>query len=196
MRSQNPQFSAPQTGVALVIGLMLVIVFALIGVTAMNTTRLQEQMAGNMQSYLLAFNASESALRAGEQALNDADCPVTTAPGITIYDVEAVSVDDGITDVESFWYDRAWPTNIGVAVDYNFSGAQYANLAQQPRYLIEDVPNTGSGANNLVIETHGGNSGSGNTDIIYEKLRITARAVGGTGNEFVATQSTYIVDCI
>lgn len=68
-----PLKSAPsltlERGAALVVGLVFLVVMTLIGVTAMQSTTLQERMAGNVRDRHLAFQASEAALRAGEQWL-------------------------------------------------------------------------------------------------------------------------------
>lgn len=55
-----------QKGAVLLISLIFLILLTLIGVTAMQTTTLQERMAGNVRDLNLAFQASEAALRAGE----------------------------------------------------------------------------------------------------------------------------------
>ncbi|MCC5810795.1 MAG: hypothetical protein JJU06_10520 [Ectothiorhodospiraceae bacterium] len=55
-----------QRGAALIISLMLLLIMTLIGVTAMQTSTLQERMAGNSRDRSLAFQSSEAALREGE----------------------------------------------------------------------------------------------------------------------------------
>lgn len=56
-----------QHGTALVVALVFLLLMTLIGVTAMQTTTLQERMAGNERDRNLAFQAAEAALRAGEE---------------------------------------------------------------------------------------------------------------------------------
>ncbi len=55
-----------QRGAVLMISLIFLVLLTIIGVTAMQTTLLQERMAGNMRDLNLAFQATEAALRAGE----------------------------------------------------------------------------------------------------------------------------------
>jgi type IV pilus assembly protein PilX len=55
-----------QRGVVLIISLIFLVLLTIIGVTAMQTTLLQERMAGNMRDLNLAFQATEASLRAGE----------------------------------------------------------------------------------------------------------------------------------
>ncbi len=55
-----------QKGAVLLVSLIFLILLTIIGVTAMQTTTLQERMAGNTRDLNLAFQASEAALRGGE----------------------------------------------------------------------------------------------------------------------------------
>ena len=59
-----------QRGVTLVISLIFLLLLTILGVTAMNTSTLQEKMSGNLRDQDLAFQAAESALRGGEDAVN------------------------------------------------------------------------------------------------------------------------------
>ena len=51
-----------QRGAVLAVSLVIVLVLALLGVTAMNMASLENKMAGNAQSTTLAFQAAESGL--------------------------------------------------------------------------------------------------------------------------------------
>ena len=55
-----------QRGVVLIVSLIFLLVLTLIGVTASQSTILQERMAGNVKDRNMALQASEAALRAGE----------------------------------------------------------------------------------------------------------------------------------
>ncbi|WP_275097937.1 pilus assembly PilX family protein [Sedimenticola hydrogenitrophicus] len=55
-----------QGGAVLLVSLIFLILLTILGVSAMQTTLLQERMAGNMRDLNLAFQASEAALRGGE----------------------------------------------------------------------------------------------------------------------------------
>ncbi len=58
-----------QRGAALIVGLVLLVVVTLVGVGAMQSTTLQEKMAGNLRDSNLAFQASEAVLRHCENIL-------------------------------------------------------------------------------------------------------------------------------
>ena len=53
-------------GAVLVVSLLLLLVMTIIGVTAMSTNSLEERIAGNLRDQDLAFQATESAVRACE----------------------------------------------------------------------------------------------------------------------------------
>ncbi|MFZ1642730.1 MAG: PilX N-terminal domain-containing pilus assembly protein [Candidatus Contendobacter sp.] len=63
------RWPARQGGAALVVGLILLVVITLVGVGAMQSTTLQEKMAGNLRDSNLSFQAAEVALRNCENIL-------------------------------------------------------------------------------------------------------------------------------
>lgn len=67
MNSKLPRSS--QTGSALIVSLIMLLLISLIGVGSMQGTILQERMASNLQDRNIAFQASERALRVGENWL-------------------------------------------------------------------------------------------------------------------------------
>ena len=56
-----------QSGIALPMALILLFVMTLIGVTALNTATLQEEMTGNLRLRQVAFNAAEATLNDAER---------------------------------------------------------------------------------------------------------------------------------
>ena len=68
-----------QRGVVLIVSLIFLLVLTLIGVTASQSTILQERMAGNVKDRNMALQASEAALRAGEIWVNANVTAVLTA---------------------------------------------------------------------------------------------------------------------
>ena len=58
-----------QSGAVLIVSLVILVVLTLLGVTAMNTTSLQERIASNTQEQVHAFQAAETGLN---QAFADA----------------------------------------------------------------------------------------------------------------------------
>ncbi len=81
----NPSIAKHQSGVVLVISLIMLLALTLIGVTSSSVTGLEEKMAANTKDKNLAFQAAESALRWVETSLgttnvNFANC--TAVPQI------------------------------------------------------------------------------------------------------------------
>ena len=55
-----------QRGTALVMTLVILLLLTMLGITAINTSTLEERMAGNTKDQNLSFQAAETALRAAE----------------------------------------------------------------------------------------------------------------------------------
>jgi hypothetical protein len=62
-----------QSGAALIVALILLLVLTLLGVSAMNTTGLEEKMAANMQEHHRAYNAAQSGIRHARTIFQTAD---------------------------------------------------------------------------------------------------------------------------
>lgn len=65
----NMRFMQMQGGSALIVSLVMLLLISLIGVGSMQGTILQERMASNLHDRNIAFQASERALRVGEDWL-------------------------------------------------------------------------------------------------------------------------------
>ena len=57
-----PIYSARQTGAALAVGLVFLLVLTIIGISSLGTTSLEERMAGNLQEQTKAFQTAEAAV--------------------------------------------------------------------------------------------------------------------------------------
>lgn len=64
-----------QSGAVLILGLVVLLVITLIGVTGLNTTVMQERMAGNLRQNNLALQAAEAALQAGLTYIDSQTAP-------------------------------------------------------------------------------------------------------------------------
>lgn len=67
--SKRPHSPSRQRGAALFVGLMLLILLALIGIAGMQTSTLQERMAGNYRTQVLAFQNAETEARRAEREI-------------------------------------------------------------------------------------------------------------------------------
>ena len=154
---------AQQRGIALVIGLMMLVILAIISISAISTTTLDESMAGNMRDRELAFQAAESALRHAESQL--AVLPFScghadVAPPAASY-IDVVAADSSTLRI----WDRAASGKPDPWDDDNWAHAtEYNNdlmgVSEQPRYVVEQL--TYDSADNSAV------------------YRITARGVGSS----------------
>ena len=168
-----------QRGVALFISLVLLLVLTIIGVSAVQTTSLEERMARNTHDSVLAFEAAEVALRAGETFLR------TNRPATATFlpaGANGLWRASNYAQTERWEQANIWTGTNSVAVAAN----TIAGVAEQPRYLIEWVA-TVQRTDNPYMQ---GSSYAALFDRI-EIFRITARGVGGTANARVLLQSNF-----
>lgn len=185
-----------EQGAVLAIGLIILVVMTLLGVTAMTTTSLENKMAGNLKDWNLAQQAAEAGLR-------DAEIDIATTGRVTgwTYGVggcKAVTATanqrDGqcisaVGDTVNIWQTIDW-SNSAAAQYYvkygNKTGAGSAYTVAQgyatiPRYIIELVTDKGKPGVSLV----GFESNKTKT------FRVTAVGYGGSTQASVMLQSTY-----
>jgi type IV pilus assembly protein PilX len=168
-----------QRGVALFISLVLLLVLTIIGVSAVQTTSLEQRMARNTHDSVLAFEAAEVALRTGETFLRNnvnstALFPVGGNNGLW------KASDYGQT--EHWEQANIWTGNNSVQLPNNTVNG----VSEQPRYIIEWVASV-QRTDNPYLQT-------GSYSALFDRIeifRITARGVGGSPNARVLLQSTY-----
>ncbi len=166
---QRP-YPAPraQRGMALIISLLFLLVLTMLGMTSMQTTTMQERMAGNVRDRNVALQAAEAALRTAEEELGDAVLPPVAADQDYYYDPFAAAD-------PPWWQTFDWDddNNVGlVAVDGTYDEA---------RYVVED------------IEAFQSSSVSVTGEAVPEVFmyRITVRGTGLSPTAEVFLQSTY-----
>ena len=168
-----------QRGIALFISLVLLLVLTIIGVSAVQTTSLEERMARNTNDSVLAFESAEVALRTGEQFLRNNVNTTTLFPSAGNNGLWKAS---DYLQTERWQQANIWTGNNSVQLPAN----TVDNVAEQPRYIIEWVATVQRSDNPYQL----GQSYNALFDRI-EIFRITARGVGGSPNARVLLQSTY-----
>lgn len=155
-----------QCGAVLIIGLILLVVMAMIGLTGMQTTTQQERMAGNLRDRNAGFQSAETALRVGENQVN---INVMPPIGNGYYDASegAPPPSDSNLAQDGFW---TAATSVSIAAVYG--------TAAPPAYMIERRP--------MVSDNLG--AGEAKTKEIF---KVSARGVGASTNSVVVVQSTY-----
>ena len=139
-----------ERGAVLAIGLLILVVMTLIGVTGMSTSGLQLKMAGNLKDWHLAFQAVEAGLRDGETDIatggringaEGADCGVTGVNASR--DGLCGQLDPTIAYTQNVWQNMDWKAG-AATIKYVTYGAKtgavaLTGVAAQPRYIIEPV---------------------------------------------------------
>lgn len=170
-----------QSGTALVMALVLLLVLTLLGVSAMSTTVLQERMAANTKDRNTAFQAAESALLAAENWTFE-------QIGKPVFPNNAIGLYVPSTTATPVWNSVGWTGTTNLVVYPNtptgtVSGG-LSNVAVQPKYVIEDLGEVQDEGGSLTLATNYKSKGK-------TILRITAYGTGGTTASVVMVQSTY-----
>ncbi len=196
LSSFAPRCAHRQRGAVLFVALVFLLLLTLLGLTASSTSILQERMTGGMRNAHLAAMGTESALRGGEVDLWAAAARSSFATGgLAMPPCAGTGVQpcrytrtNGIADqrVLAFRSSKAWLTaGSDGAKSYSHTvtslptGYESAELASQPRYIIEDLGlDTGGGIGNMSGSNLGAPSGTGAPSV--HLYRITARSQGAT----------------
>jgi type IV pilus assembly protein PilX len=125
--------------------MVLMLIMAIIGVSAMNNTTLEEKMSANMRDRAVALQAAEVALSEAEAYLetivDTADFVSGTSPGLYATNTEI------------------WKTLDWKAGNVRVVATPAAESATQPRYIIELGKTLETGTNSLAalnrLDSHG-----------------------------------------
>lgn len=159
-----------QKGVALVVSLVFLLLLTLIGLATMRSTTLQESMANNVEDSMIAFEAAEAALRAGERKIDtftEIPKPVATNPAVDeVWDFDANAID---------WSSKSWRQQ--GTVPY---GTALDGTTNKPRYTVEFQYMPSMCPNPYQCPRR---------QLYY---RITARGTGSTDDSVAILQSTWM----
>lgn len=166
-----------QSGVALIMSLILLVLMTLLGLAAIRGVTQQERMAANSQSRNVSFQAAEKTLRDIEAAIEAASPRITQTAG-TCATVSALMVcgPPAASDTPR-WRDASFNS----WANWNTIGT--GALAITPQYFVEYLGNSYS--------CNPADAGAINNCYRY---RITARAGGSGGRAMVMLQSVYATE--
>ena len=165
-----------QRGATLVVGMILMVLLTLLGLTAMGTSLLEERMAANARDRIRAFQAAEAALRLCEAAID---------PNTTIFNLTG-GVGGMYSNVDPARWQANWSGwTAPVPAIREYDGLPL--VASQPRCIAEQLAaeiNEKPGAaeslrRGLPVETAR----------TYRHYRVTARGVGASERTVVMLQS-------
>ena len=180
--NRNVYVLGRQQGAVLIVGLSMLLLLTVIGLSSIRGSELQERMAGNMRDHNQAFQAAEAALRHGEGYLNGAAVtPFNAATKIGYY--EDLNKPGGTIARPTMWTSSDWNARATSLASDTLIG-----VSSPPLYVIERV----------MVSTLASNPG-GAIDLEsldkmseMEYYRVTSKGLGGTQDAEVILQSTFI----
>jgi type IV pilus assembly protein PilX len=167
-----------QSGVVMVISLIMLMLLTLIGITATQVTSLEEKMAGNSRDQNIAFQAAEAVLRDGENLIETA---VLLSYFSDANDGAPLFREDEHPDPDY----RALAT-WGSA---NVYSATLPLVASQPLYYIKYIETLPDANSNASINI--GNYGSSSAGEYVSRFSVTAKGTGRQDTSQVFLQSYY-----
>lgn len=173
-------------GFSLIIVLLIMVVLAALGVGAMNTSILQERMAGNVRDKNLALQSAEAALRDAETDILNNLSPTspfvaTCTAGLCV--PPSMSATAAVST--PLWQGATWDAAHTRRYGQYTGAAPLPDVAQQPSYIVELLPSLPPGVGNSV------NLGSQAAQLA-QAFRITAKATGRRDTTTVLLQSVYV----
>lgn len=184
-----------QGGIALIVGLVLLVVMSMIGVTMMSTNNLETQMSGGEREANIAFQAAEAALRDAEAYIEDTSGLEESFPARS----PAHEVPKGIVgadaDEPDFFEMSTWDPDKEGYMEYMAGAAEEDRYPEvswsgQPRYIIKHVANVqepGTERKAIEVKTYE----DAETLPVVSVFRITSRATSRDGSAVRLLQSTW-----
>ena len=150
-----------QRGTVLAVSLLILLVVTLLTVSNMQSSILEEKMAGNNNDRNVAFQAAESGLREAEVFLEDI---------VSLGDFQGRAGLFGRTDDEpSFSTSTTWSD-----ATYHVVAETDLGSYERPRYFIKNMTTVQGTVGALNMSGYGDNKGTGDITI----FRVTVRATG------------------
>lgn len=163
-----------QSGVALVISLIILVSLTILGVTSMQATRTEISMAGNQREAGLTFNAAEAGLRNAEAFVTNSISKTDYSdPSVGLYDKSEADPDYG----DSLTWDSS-----------QVASTSLSYVLEQPKFIVKYL---GDRSQNEVAAVNIGGYGSSQPGMTVSNFRITSRGLGQTENSFRYVQSYY-----
>ncbi|MDP5240137.1 PilX N-terminal domain-containing pilus assembly protein [Uliginosibacterium sp. 31-16] len=136
IQTHTPLYQRKERGAALLVGLIVLLLLTMLGITAMRTSTLEERMAGNMRDSNIAFQSAEGALR---EAFKTDLAGKAYDGSATGYNQQITTFTDGSGNNISefkFWSESFdWTTAALTATKAN-------GVTSAPKYVVETIPAT------------------------------------------------------
>ena len=162
LNHRMPASRRKQQGAVLAVTLMILLVVTLLTVSNMQSSVLEEKMAGNNADRNVAFQAAESGLREAEVFLESI---------VSLGEFQGNAGLFGRTDAEpSFNTGGTWSDSA-----YHVVAQTDFGTYERPRYFIKNMTTVEGAVGALNMSGYGDNKGTGDITI----FNITARGTGG-----------------
>jgi type IV pilus assembly protein PilX len=178
MKNSNVALPNQQSGITLIVGLIMLLLITMIGVNSMQDTNLQERMTMNIRDKNIALQGAESSLRDAEKTLFQVgSCEFDDANGC---------LSDGTME---FPNDATYLAGDNTSNAFNWDlGIETSNvdlkLSSPPKWVINKFNGGVCNKNSGSLQT---TSNTGNCPF----YRITTRSTGLSENTLVILQATY-----
>lgn len=159
-----------QRGAVLVVCLIFMLLLTIISASALQSTTLQERMAGNARDSNSAFQAAEAAMRQAERFLQGATLGAFDGSRGLYKDCSGSAVECNPPD----WKNRS--------ATHWVSFTDFSGVSTQPNYYIEELPDIAKPA--VALD-------SDQAAAPIKIYRITARGFGVSDKTMVVLRSTY-----
>lgn len=172
-----------QSGAALLVALMMLLIITLIGLTAARSQTLEVRLSSNLQNRNIAVESGEATLRDGEAGLFQGIYTNFAQNGKGLYTVDA--------SVTQAWYLNSavvWSSSSNTVIAYPTNGAPTIgsdNAAQGGLFIVEQMPAVTVPGESISAQTYGAGVPPSS---VY---RVTTKAVGGDTTSNVTLQSLF-----
>ena len=174
MSSATPSMPQAQRGAALVVSLIILMIMTIIGVSSMQSTTLEERMAGNMRDQNLAFQSAEAALIEGETFLKNTLLIVTDGTA-------GLHARNAAPDV---FESDTWSNNAKSRV--SAAASLSLNEEQNARWFIEKIGDVSKSTGKDLTFDAGGNKPKGG-DITGYRVVATGKGASGAATSIVSS---------
>lgn len=176
----SPVMGNKQRGAVLVVGLLILLVLTIIGITGMTSTSMQERMSGNDRSRQIAFQSAEAALRSGEEFVRSSTYVVLDLADFVSGCANGLCA-RATGSTQDPWLDSTVWSN---ATKYRTYLGGYSETVSDPKFIIEhifsEIPPAGGVASCSDIDPD-----------CFNYFRITALGTGSTDTSRVLVQSIF-----
>lgn len=166
-----------QQGAVLVISMIILLLLTVLAVTSMQTSTLEERMAGNTRDRQLALAAAEAGLK-------DAEDFLLTVAATGFFDTDG---SDGLYDdsYQEIWNTVDWDGDPTGSTGYKTGTLSGGDLAAPPKYVIQHIITSGTEEDRTNLGNYDDGTGAGRIGL----FRVTSRGTGTTTTSAVVLQT-------